>query len=97
MTEEEESTLRQRIQEVLLTESCTVRDLSQMLRASEKEILSHLPSVVRSASRTHKFEIVPAECLACGFTFKRRTRFTTPGKCPLCRSLRVSLPRFRIT
>ncbi|MBI4773583.1 MAG: transcriptional regulator [Deltaproteobacteria bacterium] len=96
MTEEKESTLRRRIQEVLLTESCTVRDLSQLLRASEKEILSHLPNVARSASHSHKFEIIPAECLECGFTFKRRSRFTVPGKCPLCRSRRISPPRFRI-
>jgi len=96
MTEEQEFTLRRRIQELLLTESCTVRDLSQILRASEKEILSHLPNVARSASRSHKFEIIPAECLACGFTFKRRTRFTIPGKCPLCRSSRILPPSFRI-
>ena len=37
----------------------------------------------------------PPECLACGFSFRkrRRERFSTPGRCPVCRSERIAPAR----
>jgi predicted Zn-ribbon and HTH transcriptional regulator len=38
----------------------------------------------------------PARCLDCGFVFKKRTRFTTPGRCPVCRSEAIAPPAYGI-
>ncbi len=96
MNTESGSTLRRRIRSILLEDSCSVRDLSQLLRESEKEILSHLPHVARSAVAPRRFSMEPAVCLQCGFVFRKRGRLTTPGKCPICRNERIEPPRFRI-
>ena len=97
MNDDHPSTLRQRILELLLEETLTVRDLSKTLGASEREVLHHLPYVARSAAHSRRFLIIPALCLNCGFEFKKRDRLTTPGKCPLCRSPRISPPAFHVS
>ena len=38
----------------------------------------------------------PAECLACGFAFRKRDRLTTPGRCPRCRAERIRPAEFWI-
>jgi predicted Zn-ribbon and HTH transcriptional regulator len=97
MSDELSSTLRQRMLELLLEETLTVRDLSKALGASEREVVRNLPNVARSAAHNHRFLIIPARCLNCGFEFKKRDRVTTPGKCPLCRSPRISPPAFHVS
>jgi predicted Zn-ribbon and HTH transcriptional regulator len=41
--------------------------------------------------------VTPATCRDCHFVFHKRTRLTRPGKCPLCRSTRLSEPMFSLT
>lgn len=90
-------TLRQGMIALLRAEECGVRDISQALHISEKEVADHLTHVRRSLSGSRqKLLIRPSECLACGFVFKDRQRFSRPGRCPRCRQTRVSMPRFRI-
>jgi predicted Zn-ribbon and HTH transcriptional regulator len=43
-----------------------------------------------------RLQVLPAECLACGFIFRDRKRFTRPGTCPQCRATRIDPPAFRI-
>ena len=64
---------------------------------SEKDVAGHLEHLQRSL-RTGgaALEVLPAECLACGFVFKERTRLTRPGSCPECRATRIDPPAFRI-
>lgn len=57
-----------------------------MLGITEKEVYHHLPHVERSLRNEASIIMEPARCLDCGFVFKKRTRFTTPGRCPVCRS-----------
>jgi transcriptional regulator len=90
-------TVRQRMIALLEDEECDVRDISKALHISEKEVGDHLEHIRHSLSATRqKLEIRPAECLACGFVFKDRSRFSRPGRCPRCRESRISMPRFYI-
>ena len=90
-------TLRQGMIALLKVEECGVRDISQALHISEKEVADHLAHIRRSLSTSRRtLEIRPSECLACGFVFKDRRRFSRPGRCPRCRQTRISMPRFHI-
>lgn len=90
-------TLRQAMIALLKAEECGVRDISQALHISEKEVGDHLVHIRRSLSASRQtLEIRPAECLACGFVFKDRRRFSRPGRCPRCRQTRISMPWFSI-
>jgi predicted Zn-ribbon and HTH transcriptional regulator len=92
-----EQTLRQRLITLLEEADCDQREISQALRISEKDVPEHLGHIRRSlAAAGRTLAIQPAECLACGFVFKERRRFSRPGRCPRCRESRVALPRFRI-
>lgn len=93
----ENRTLRQGMIALLRAEECRVRDISQALHISEKEVADHLSHIRRSLSASRQIlAIRPSECQACGFAFKERRRFTRPGRCPRCRQTRISMPRFRI-
>jgi len=99
MTPEENAdrTVRQDMIALLQTEACSLRDVSQALHISEKEVGDHLAHIRRSLSRSGRsLKIDPAGCLACGFVFKERQRFSRPGRCPRCRATRISMPRFSI-
>jgi predicted Zn-ribbon and HTH transcriptional regulator len=82
-------TVRQELREVLRGPPATARDLSALLRISEREVLEHLPHVA-------DLSIEPAECKACGFVFDERTRAKKPSRCPECKSERITPPRFRV-
>lgn len=75
---------------------CTARDISRALGIREKEVYEHLPHVERSFGNGLSVISKPAECLHCGFVFKKRTRFTAPGRCPVCRSEAISPPVYGI-
>ena len=90
-------TLRQGMIALLRNEECGVRGISQALHISEKEVGDRLAHIRRSLSASSQFlEIRPATCLACGFIFKERRRFSRPGRCPRYRQTRISMPRFSI-
>jgi predicted Zn-ribbon and HTH transcriptional regulator len=74
----------------------TVKDLSRMLGLREKEVLEHLPHVRRSAGKKVRILAEPSICLNCDYVFRDRRRFTTPGRCPVCRSERITEPLFGI-
>ncbi|MFW5640725.1 MAG: transcriptional regulator [Thermodesulfobacteriota bacterium] len=91
------ATIRQQIIDLLTQESYDVRELSQALRISEKEVASHLDHVNKSvASQKRKLQVNPATCAECGFTFKDRKRLTKPSRCPKCKSQRIQSPRYRV-
>ncbi|MDJ0815851.1 MAG: transcriptional regulator [Desulfobacterales bacterium] len=90
-------TIRQQIIELLTAEELDARDLSREIGVKEKEVYDHLNHIARSmAARGKQLKIRPSECLTCGFTFKDRTRFTRPGRCPQCRESRLTNPSYRI-
>lgn len=75
----------------------TIRELSQTLGISERDLYDHLEHLARSLPHAGERLIVdPARCLGCGFEFEDRTRLKKPGKCPSCKSTRIAPPRFGI-
>jgi hypothetical protein len=88
-------TIRKEIADLLGRESLDLREISQILRIREKEILEHLQHIARSV-HPRKLAMDPATCLQCGFVFKKRERFSAPSRCPLCKSESISPPRYRI-
>ena len=91
------STARSALLEALLGTALTAREISVRAAMSEKDVTEHLEHLERSLRRQGQRLVVdPARCLACAFVFKSRTRFSTPGSCPECRSERVAPPAFRV-
>lgn len=75
----------------------TARELGAAAKLREREVTDHLEHLEKSLrARGERIEIDPAECLACGYVFEDRTRFTTPSVCPTCKSARVQPPSFRV-
>ena len=90
-------TARQAMFEELLKGMKTVRELSQAIGISEKEVIENLTHVEKSAvQRGYKFIIKPSECLKCGFVFQRRERLRKPGRCPKCKGELLTSPGFEI-
>ncbi len=91
------STIRQQIISLLENNDHDAREVSQLLRISEKEVYSHMTHIEKTAAaKGKKLLIIPSSCLSCGYTFKKRNRPGRPGKCPRCKSERIRNPRFSI-
>ena len=90
-------TVRQKIVQLLKQEQHTAKDISRILGIREKEVYEHLVHVQRSMGNGVNLVSQPARCLNCEYVFRKRERLTTPGRCPVCRSERVSEPVFAIT
>ena len=91
-------TVRQQLVQLLTGAQHTARDLAALVGAPERQIEEHLAHVVRSLARdkTRRFLLEPSRCHDCGFVFRDRTRLTTPGRCPACRSEAIAPSRFGI-
>jgi transcriptional regulator len=75
----------------------TAKELSALVGISEKDVAGHLEHLEKSLrAGGAALEVIPSECLSCGFVFKDRKRLTRPGSCPECRSTRIEPPAFRI-
>ena len=88
---------RRKLIELLTQRTCGIREISQELRISEKDVDAHLQRVERTvASQGRTLVIEASQCLSCEFVFSKRKRFTRPSRCPKCKSERISGPTFRI-
>jgi predicted Zn-ribbon and HTH transcriptional regulator len=95
--EDSPQTIRQRMAELMEEKEMTARDLSRALGIREKAVYEHLPHLARSVSaRNKKLIILPFQCLACGYLFKERNRYSPPGRCPRCKKAHVQRPLYRI-
>jgi predicted Zn-ribbon and HTH transcriptional regulator len=91
-------TLRQQIIDQLQGAVLDRRGLSQAIGISEKEVDTHLPHVAKSVvSKGLLWQVTPAFCGGCNYTFKDRKRLTAPGKCPKCKQSRIQGPWFTIS
>jgi predicted Zn-ribbon and HTH transcriptional regulator len=88
-------TIRQEIISALQEESLTAREISGRVEIAEKEVLEHLEHI-RVALHSG-LVVIPAQCIACGFLFRKRERLKGPGRCPVCRSEHIAEPSFAIT
>jgi predicted Zn-ribbon and HTH transcriptional regulator len=90
-------TIRQQIFDLLCRHTLDSRALSQQLSVAEKEVLTHLPHLARSAkSKGKRLIIHPANCQKCHFIFRDRSRFTKPGRCPRCKGTHLTPPLFSL-
>jgi transcriptional regulator len=91
-------TIRQRMIALLHEKEMTARDLSQALGIREREVFDHLSHIARTvAAQGGKLEVLPIVCLACGWVFQERKRFTRPSRCPRCKKSHLETPAYRLS
>lgn len=89
-------TIRQAIRELLQEQPLSALELSRRLSLPEKEVYDHLQHLARAPGAGCRFQLIPAVCRKCGFTFAKRERLTTPSRCPVCRQQSMQRPRFAL-
>jgi len=90
-------TVRESLHRALREGPATLQELSAAVRVAEKQLLEHLEHLRRSLdARGERLIVEPARCLACGFCFDARKRFSKPTRCPECKSTRITQPRFSL-
>ena len=90
-------TIRQQIIDLLRSSELTQRNLSQALSITEKEVENHLAHIERSLrNQDEKLVVIPYQCLSCGFTFDKRSRFSKPGRCPNCKNSHIQKAGYHI-
>ncbi|MFO7883823.1 MAG: ArsR family transcriptional regulator [Desulfobacteraceae bacterium] len=97
MAKKRTQTIRQEIINCLESSPMTVRDISQSVGISEKDVFHHLEFIEKTV-RTQKKRLLiePYHCQDCGFQFKKRKKYKKPGKCPMCRDGRIVPANFWI-
>jgi len=86
-------TTRQRIIDELKAGEYTPRDLATVVAIPLSRLLTELEHVAKS--HRQELKVRPARCTACGFQFTKRSRLSTPSRCPKCRSERTEGPYLR--
>ena len=90
-------TIRQDIIGLLESGEFSTRDLANAMGIREKEVVDHLSHIARSVAAAGKrLHIDACRCRQCGFIFKERRRFSTPSRCPQCKSTYLEPPLFAI-
>jgi transcriptional regulator len=83
-------TLRQEMMDLLMQAPLDVRDIAAVLEIREAEAADHLVHIARSLkAQGRELQIIPAYCRQCDYVFRKRQRYTRPGRCPHCRSSRI--------
>lgn len=93
------ATGRQRIVQLLEERELSFEELRRELAVPARALEEDLRHVEKSLRRgPARLRVEPARCLACGFVFADRAprHFHAPGRCPNCRSERITQPRFSI-
>jgi predicted Zn-ribbon and HTH transcriptional regulator len=94
---ERQDTIRHEIIATIEGRTLSAKEISGIIRISEKEVYDHLEHVQRSLNKKeHVLIITPAECRKCGFIFRERKKLKKPGKCPVCRGELIQEPLFSI-
>lgn len=92
---ERHETIRKEILSLLINQTLSAKDISVMVHISEKDVYEHLEHIERSTHKTGgHLNVIPAECLKCGFIFRKRERLKKPGKCPVCHEEKIREPLF---
>jgi len=91
-------TIRKEMILMLSGQELSAGELSSAVGVGEKEVFTHLSHIARSVKHQRKRLIIkPARCLGCGYIFKKRKRFTSPSRCPICKSEHIKNPMYRIS
>ncbi|MBL7179675.1 MAG: transcriptional regulator [Pseudomonadota bacterium] len=90
-------TIRKEMIGLLEKEKMNAREISRAVRIREKEVYEHLGHIARSVNvKGQKLVTIPSQCLECGYVFKNRKRFSSPSRCPYCKSEQIRHPTYRI-
>lgn len=90
-------TVRQNIISSLKESTLSAKELSGIVRISEKEVYEHLEHIQKSVHRNGQtLTVTPAECKKCGFIFEKREKLKKPGRCPACRGESIEEPLFSV-
>lgn len=90
-------TPRQAIRRHLIDGPRTARELSTLAHVAEKEVVTHLEHIARSARGAGtRLGVEPSRCQDCGFVFRDRRRLGKPSACPRCRGQHVTAPVFSL-
>lgn len=90
-------TVRKEIVRQLKGYMMSARDISGIVRVSEKDVYDHLYHIRKTLHNEELTLIItPARCRKCGFLFKKRERLEKPGKCPICHGESIEEPLFTI-
>ena len=90
-------TRRQELVAILEQRELSFEELRRETQARVRDLdddLAHLEKSLRRGPR--RLLVTPARCIACGFSFRKRDRFSTPGRCPVCREERIAPASLRI-
>jgi predicted Zn-ribbon and HTH transcriptional regulator len=95
--QERADTVRHEIISALEGRTLSAKEISASVRIPEKEVYGHLDHIHKTMTRRDRHLVVtPAQCLKCGFVFKKRERLTKPGRCPVCHGELIEEPLFSI-
>lgn len=90
-------TARREIASVLEGRVLSAKEISAQVGLSEKEVYGHLEHIQKTLNKGDCHLVVtPAECIKCGFVFRKRERLKKPGRCPVCRSELIQQPLFTV-
>lgn len=92
-------TVRQQLRGLLLREEIAFETLRALLGLSVRDLEDELLHVAHSArGRGERLLVSPPRCRACDYEFRNRDsrHLHAPGRCPECRSGRISDPSFRL-
>lgn len=82
---------------LLEKEQMSAREISRAVRIREKEVYEHLDHIARSVNvKRKKLVTIPSQCLQCGYVFKNRKRYSSPSRCPHCKSEQIQHPAYHI-
>ena len=90
-------TRRQELAAILARGERSFEELRRETQARVRDLdddLDHLERSLRHGPK--RLVVTPAHCIACGFAFRKRERFSTPGRCPRCREERIAPVSLRI-
>lgn len=98
MPEERGETIRREIWSLLKSRALSAPEISAYTGVRERDIYDHLEHIQKTTSReAFHLKVRPAECIKCGFVFKKRERLKKPGKCPVCRGQQIEDPVFYLS
>ncbi len=92
-------TMRQQLRGLLLREEIAFDTLRALLGLGVRDLEDELLHVAHSArGRGERLVVSPPRCLGCEYEFRNRDarHLHAPGRCPECRSERISDPSFRL-
>ncbi|MFC1648532.1 hypothetical protein ACFL1B_03655 [Nanoarchaeota archaeon] len=90
-------TKRQMIIVFLEKDFVSLQDISYKFGVDLKEIIDDFKYIKHAINKEGRnIVMLPAQCKACGFTFKERSKVKTPSKCPNCRHERIEAAKFKI-